>query len=36
MAWPGAMFVSGAYVLWRMKEAHSEFGTHAASKAPQT
>jgi hypothetical protein len=26
----GAMFVSGAYVLWRMEETHPGFGTHAS------
>ncbi|MFP4229445.1 MAG: MFS transporter [Salinivenus sp.] len=26
----GAMFVSGAYVLWRMDETHPRFGTHAS------
>jgi MFS family permease len=26
----GAMFVSGAYVLWGMEETHPEFGTHSS------
>jgi MFS family permease len=29
----GAMFVSGAYVLWGMEETHPEFGTHSSAQS---
>ena len=29
----GAMFVSGAYVLWGMEETHPEFGTHSSVRS---
>ena len=32
----GAMFVSSAYVLWRMEETHPEFGTHVSARAPKS